>query len=95
MNKIHAYWFGRRIDAGINYGIQATTGASLGSLLYDALNDDATDDFGEKAARHHAKCSKILEENPLQPGSGYTGDSYTNHFHKCAQECMKEDDDCK
>ena len=34
------FWIGGRIGTGINYGIQALTGASLGILLYDALNSD-------------------------------------------------------
>ena len=34
-----AWWVGTRIGGGINYGIQAATGASLGSLIYDMCNE--------------------------------------------------------
>ncbi len=37
-----AYWGGQRIGMGINYGIQALTGATLGSIIYDSIN--GTDD---------------------------------------------------
>lgn len=37
-----AWWAGTRIGAGINYGIQAATGITLGSLLYGALHTDVT-----------------------------------------------------
>ena len=35
-----AFWVGGRIGAGINYAVQAVAGASLGTLIFNALNDN-------------------------------------------------------
>jgi RHS repeat-associated protein len=50
-----AWWVGTRIGAGINYGIEAAFGASLGVLIYNACNSDDTDDREER-------CDKLYYE---------------------------------
>jgi RHS repeat-associated protein len=66
-----AFWAGGRIGAGINYGIQAATGLTLGSLLYDALNDDPFSDsdlqreieYEGNRREYHNRC-----DEPEPPG---------------------------
>ncbi len=66
-----AFWAGGRIGAGINYGIQAATGLTLGSLLYDALNDGPFSDrdlqreieYEGNRREYHNRC-----DEPEPPG---------------------------
>ena len=68
----------------------AVEGALIGAILGDAISD-ATD-HAKKFDRCLTRCQKILDENPHRPKRGYTGDSYTNRFRICMNECMDEDD---
>lgn len=58
-----AWWTGTRIGAGINYGIQAATGASLGVLLYEAFNDEVLD-FGDAANDEDFKQCPVDPDSP-------------------------------
>lgn len=60
-----AWWTGTRIGAGINYGIQAATGASLGILLYETFNDGI--DFGDIANDDtYEQCPSDEPEDPCK-----------------------------
>lgn len=73
-----AFWAGGRVGAGLNYGVHAATGASIGSLLYDALNDntydmsrddggdvsrdDSSDDSNQCEDDDNDECAKLFEK---------------------------------
>ena len=84
-----AWWVGIRIGGGINYGIQAATGLSLGVLIYNACKPDEKD---------KAICDKALEADQdkcyEQFGNGLRGAGFRSSLRACLEHAEKRRDAC-
>ena len=77
-----AFNFGWRIGGLVNHGIKATTGRSLGALLYDAIHNDSsapelpTDLVGDQSDdRAGQSRGKRHNSGPLTPENGGSGNA--------------------
>jgi len=84
-----AWWVGIRIGGGINLGIEAATGLSLGVLIYNACHTDEKD---------KAICDKQLEADQdscyEQFGNGLRGGGFTSALNGCLRHAEKRRDAC-
>jgi hypothetical protein len=86
-----AWWAGVRIGGAISYGIQAATGATLGSLLYDACHDSEEERCRKVLKGCREKClDKFVNDPDSLPG---VGSDLQGRQRRCIRECT-EDQNC-
>lgn len=88
-----AFWIGGRIDTGINYGIQAVTGASLGVLLYEALNDSVED--AQDDATTDEVCSTLNDDDKCEKARARARSIYARLVHKKIPQYISGGTNCE
>lgn len=80
-----AWWVGTRIGGGINYGIQALTGTSIGTLIYEMCNESEED--------REKRCQENLDRDlaTCAQGSKRFGRDW---FRICEQQAMTRYGNC-
>jgi RHS repeat-associated protein len=82
-----AWWAGARIGGAINYGIQAATGATLGSLLYDACHDSEEERCKKVLKGCREKClDQFVNDPDSLPGMG---SNLQGRQRRCIRECTE------
>jgi len=76
-----AWWGGTRIGAGINYGVAALTGSSIGVLIYEACHDDEK----EECIREIEACMKTCAKAKKDPNQRNV---WGGSWWKCLTGCV-------